>query len=93
MRPTVAERTADRKLLLAAATLNGIIPLINSHTPTDMIVFVKAPSDEVHPELTEGMADAREWPTQSAASTRLQSRKAKPSTGRRLRRSSSLRSS
>ncbi len=59
MRPTVAERTAVRKLLLAAATLNGSMPLIDGHTPDDMISFVNAPVDEVHSELTEGTADTR----------------------------------
>jgi hypothetical protein len=60
MHPVVVERTAVRKLLLAASTLNGMMPLINGHTPDEMIAFVNAPVDEVHPELSEGTADARE---------------------------------
>jgi hypothetical protein len=36
MRRTIAERTAVRKFLLVAATLNGIVP-------DDMISFVNAP--------------------------------------------------
>ncbi len=31
-----------------------------AYTPDDMIAFVNAPVNEVHPELTEGTADARE---------------------------------
>ena len=42
MRPNVVERTAVRKLLLAAATLHGIMPLTDGHTPDDMIAFVNA---------------------------------------------------
>ena len=60
MHLTTAERTTDRKQLLAAATLNNIMPRIDGHTPDDMIAFVNTPVDKVHPELTEGMADARE---------------------------------
>ncbi len=47
--PTIAERTAVRKQLLAAATLNGIMPLIDGHTPDDMIAFVNASSTRSTP--------------------------------------------
>ena len=60
MLPRVAERKANCKQLLAAATLYGIMPLINGDTLDDMIAFVNAPVDKVLPELTEGMADTRE---------------------------------
>ncbi len=52
MRPSVVKRTAVRKLLLAAATLNGIMPLINGLTPDDIIAFFNTPISDVHPKLT-----------------------------------------
>ena len=37
------------------------MPLIDGHTPNDMTAFVNASVEEVHPELTKGTANAREW--------------------------------
>ncbi len=56
MRPTIVKRTAVRKQLLAAATLKGIMPLIDGHTPDSIIAFVNAPINEVHPGLAKGTA-------------------------------------